>query len=82
MTRTTVPSSIRQRDKPRECACKGAFSVRYSRGIHTVGTAANAAIVPTVGLGAAAPFGPLLTLGVALTGIGILLLRGGPIRHL
>jgi hypothetical protein len=79
------------------------------------GTAANAAIVPTVGLGTAAsssvlagtpaisstglttidlaaadldaqnrgdPSGPLTMLGVALTAIGALLLRGRPIRHL
>ena len=79
------------------------------------GTAANAAIVSTVGLETAASFpvlagtpvisstglttidraatyldaqnlgdpsGPLTALGVALTGIGILLLRGRPIRHL
>jgi hypothetical protein len=52
-------------------------------------TAANAAIVSTVGLGAVAshsitpdPSDPLTILGVALTGIGVFLLRGRPIRHL
>ncbi|HVD30763.1 MAG TPA: hypothetical protein VNE19_03520 [Methylomirabilota bacterium] len=51
-------------------------------------TAANAAIVSTVGLGTVAshsitsdPSDPLTILGVALTGIGVLLLRGRPIRH-
>jgi hypothetical protein len=60
------------------------------------GTAANA-VVPTVGLGTAASFsvlagtpvisstdpsGPLTALGVALTAVGVLLLRGRPIRRL
>jgi hypothetical protein len=81
---------------------RGAFSMKNFRGIIAMvglaiaigamaGTAANAAIVPTVGLETATyldtqnrgdPSGPLTVLGVALTGIGILLLRGRPIRQL
>jgi hypothetical protein len=83
---------------------QGAFSMKNFRGIIAMvaiafaiaigamaGTAANGAIVPTVGLETATyldaqnigdPSGPLTVLGVALTGIGILLLRGRPIRQL
>jgi len=48
------------------------------------GTAANAAIgaqgLPSTSTGD--PSGPLTILGVALTGIGVVLLRGRSVRHL
>jgi type VI secretion system secreted protein VgrG len=53
--------------------------------IAAVPTAAPAAVAGTQGLPSTStgdPSGPLTMLGVALTGIGILLLRGRPIRHL
>jgi hypothetical protein len=53
--------------------------------IAAVPTAAPAAVAGTQGLPSTStndPAGPLTMLGVALTGIGILLLRGRPSRHL
>ena len=51
----------------------------------SVPTAAPVAVAGTQGLPATSsgdPSGPLTMLGVALTGIGIILLRGRPVRHL
>jgi hypothetical protein len=46
------------------------------------GITANAAIVPSLSSTSTDPSGPLTMLGVALTGMGTLLLLGRPVRHL
>jgi hypothetical protein len=46
------------------------------------GITANAAIVPSLSSTSTDPSRPLTMLGVALTGMGILLLLGRPVRHL
>ena len=53
--------------------------------VASVPTAAPVAVAGKQGLPATSsgdPTGPLTMLGVALTGIGIILLRGRPVRHL